>query len=113
MAKTDQNQVKAPKLKLLAAVHKVILYYIRKKYLQGCDPMVHLSIEIGQNIIRIWFLYFKGRQEVKAGSSSVIPTHCYQAALRHVPSDSNIFSLISDSLVSHIVEARDLQRVKF
>ena len=108
MAKTDQYQVQASKLKLLTVVHKIILKYIRKKY-----PMVRLSIEIGQNIKRIWSLYFKGTPEVKAGSSSVIPTHFCQAAFRHVPSDSNIYSPISDSLVSHIVEARDLQKAKF
>jgi hypothetical protein len=74
--------------------------------------MVHLSKEIGQNIIRILFLYFKDKPEVKAGSS-VIPTHFYQAAFRHVPTDSNIYSPISDILLSHIVEPRDLQRAKF
>jgi len=76
MAKTDQYQVKVPKLKLLAVVYKIILKYILKKYFQGRNPMVHLSIETGQNIIRISFFYFKGKPEVKAGSSSVIPTHC-------------------------------------
>jgi len=30
MAKTDQYQVQAPKIKLLAVVHKIILKYIRK-----------------------------------------------------------------------------------
>jgi len=53
MAKTGQYQVKAPKLKLLAVVHKKILKYIRQKYFQGRDPMVRLSIDTGQNIIRI------------------------------------------------------------
>ena len=48
MAKTDQYQVQASKLKLLTVVHKIILKYIRKKY-----PTVGLSIEIGQNIKRI------------------------------------------------------------
>ena len=53
MSKTDEYQVKAPKLKLLAVVHKIILKYIRKNYFQGRDPMVRLSIETGQNITRI------------------------------------------------------------
>jgi len=113
MVETVQYQLQAPKVKLLAVVHKMTLKYIRKKYLQGCDPMVRLSIGTGQDIIRILFLYFKGTPTVKAERSSVISTLCCQAAFRHVPSDSNIYIPISDSLVSHIAEARDLQRAKF
>lgn len=113
MAETTQYQVQVPKVKLLADVHRMTLKYIRKEYLQGCDPMVHLSINNGQDNIRILFLYFKGTPAVKTGCSSLISTLCCQAAFRHVPSDSNIYIPISDSLVSHIVEARDLQRAKF
>jgi hypothetical protein len=50
---------------------------------------------------------------LQRGSSSVIPARCRQATFRHISGNSNIHSHNSDSLVSHIVEARDLQRALF
>jgi hypothetical protein len=43
MAKIDQYQVKVPKRKLLAAVHKIIVKYIRKEGLQGYNHVLKLA----------------------------------------------------------------------